>query len=68
MKIPHLSLSRTALQAVVEEFVTRDGTDHTQVDRRTKTVLSQLESGRLEIHFDQESETCNIIPSNCGNP
>ena len=28
MRIPHLQLSPTALRAVVEEFVTRDGTDY----------------------------------------
>jgi uncharacterized protein YheU (UPF0270 family) len=60
--IRHTQLSRAALQAVVEEFVTRDGTDRTSVEQRIEVVLRQLEAGRVELHFDDESETCNIVP------
>ena len=49
------------LQAIVREFVTRDGTDLSSVERRMESVLKQLESGRLELHFDSESESCNIV-------
>lgn len=62
MRIPHRQLSPAALRAVVEEFVTRDGTDHSGVDRRIEAVLSQLNDGRVELHFEQDSETCNIVP------
>ena len=62
MRIPHTQLSPAALQAVVEEFVTRDGTDHSSVERRIETVLRQLDAGRVELHFDAEAETCPIVP------
>jgi uncharacterized protein YheU (UPF0270 family) len=62
MLIPHSQLSPTALRAVVEEFVTRDGTDHTSVERRIEVVLRHLETGKVEVHFDDETETCNIVP------
>ena len=62
MRIPHTLLSSAALQAVVEEFVTRDGTDDTSIERRIETVLSQLDAGNLELHFDDESKSCNILP------
>jgi uncharacterized protein YheU (UPF0270 family) len=62
MRIPHRQLSPLALRAVVEEFVTRDGTDHSSVERRIETVLRYLEEGRVEVHFDEETETCNIVP------
>ena len=62
MRIPHTQLSPFALRAVVEEFVTRDGTDHSSVERRIETVLRQLDAGRVELHFDGETETCNIVP------
>ncbi len=62
MQIPHNQLSPTALRAVVEEFVTRDGTDHSAVGRRIETVLQQLDGGWVELHFDPESQTCNILP------
>ena len=51
-----------ALRAVVEESVTRDGTDHSSVERRIETVLRQLDAGRVELHFDAEAETCHIVP------
>ena len=62
MRIPHTQLSPVALRAVVEEFVTRDGTDHSMVERRIENVLHQFDAGRVELHFDPETETCNILP------
>ena len=61
MRIPHTRLAPTTLRAVVQEFVTRDGTDHSYVKRRVESVLRQLEAGRVELHFDDRTETCNIV-------
>ena len=66
MHIPHRLLSPTALRAIVEEFVTRDGTDDSSIERRIALVLSQLDVGSVELHFDQETETPNILPKNEG--
>lgn len=63
MKIPHKNLSAFALREVVEEFVTRDGTDHSEMNRRIEVVLEQLGNGTLELHFDDQTGTCNIILS-----
>ena len=60
MRIPHQQLSPMALRAVVEEFVTRDGTDHSPVEHRIELMLRQLDVGDVELHFDSETETCNI--------
>ncbi len=62
MRIPHRRLSPAALRAVVEEFVTRDGTDHSGMPRRIDLVLLQLAAGGVELHFDAETGTCNIVP------
>ena len=62
MNIPHAELSTKALAAIVLEFVTRDGTDHSPVDERVASVLRQIKDGKLQIHFDPESETCHIAP------
>jgi uncharacterized protein len=62
MRIAHTNLAQTTLRAVVQEFVTRDGTDHTSVENRIAAVIKQLEIGRLELHFDPESESCSIVP------
>lgn len=60
MLIPHNLLSSTAIRAVVEEFVTRDETDHSSVEPRIENVLSQLAAGRAELHFDEDSKTCTV--------
>ena len=62
MRIPHTQLSPTVLRAVVEEFVTRDGTDHSSVEQRIADVIHQLHAGRVELHFDAETAICNILP------
>ncbi len=61
MLIPHGKLPHTTLRAVVEEYVTRDGTDHSSVDTRIESVLRQLVSGQAELHFDLQSATTNIV-------
>ncbi len=63
MRVPHKQLSPIALRAVVEEFVTRDGTDHSSVERRLEEVLNQLELGSVVLHFDMKTKTCNILPA-----
>ena len=61
MHIPHTRLSSVALRAVIEEFVSRDGTDHTPVERRIENVMRELDAGRVELHFDTNTATCNIL-------
>ena len=61
MRIPHTKLSPATLRAVVQEFVTRDGTDYSSVERRIEDVLRQLEAGRVALHFDDQTKTCNIV-------
>ena len=67
MRIPPELLSPEALRAVVQEFVTRDGTDDSSVERRIETVMHQLGAGIVELHFDDETRTCNILPAGDGD-
>ena len=67
MRILFTQLSSVALRAIVEEFVTRDGTDHSSVERRIETVLGHLESGHVELHFDEQTRTCNILLAEPGD-
>lgn len=68
VKIPYAQLSPQALNGVIEEFVTRDGTDYGEheisLESKISRVLNQLKSGRAVIVFDPESDTCNIFNSN----
>ena len=60
-------LSPEALRGLVEEFVTRDGTDYGAVERgveeKITQVLAQLRSGEARLVFDPETETANIAPA-----
>ena len=66
MLITHTQLAPATLRAIVQEFVTRDGTDHSSVEKRIAGVTRQLKNGRLELHFDPESESCSIVPVEFG--
>lgn len=63
--IPPDQLSPETLRRLVEEFVTRDGTDYGRVERslaeKTGDVLRQLRSGDARILFDAETETTHIV-------
>jgi uncharacterized protein len=61
VRVHHTLLSPAALRAVIEEFVTRDGTDDSPVEPRIHAVLTQLEAGRAELHFDETNKTCNVV-------
>ena len=65
--VPWKSLPPDTLYALVEEFVTREGTDygHQAFDTRTKVahVMKQLESGRCVITFDSRLNTASIVPA-----
>jgi uncharacterized protein YheU (UPF0270 family) len=66
VEVPVSALSRDALHALVEEFVTRDGTDYGAVERsleaKVADVLRQLDRGEVRIVFDAETETTSIVP------
>lgn len=70
VKIPYDQLSTKALRGVIEEFVTRDGTDYGEIEvpleTRINQVLGQLKSKKAVIVFDQATETCTILKS--GDP
>jgi uncharacterized protein YheU (UPF0270 family) len=65
VKIPIEALSRVALNGLVEEYVTRDGTDYGLEERtlhaKKSALIGQLESGEAVVVFDAETETANIL-------
>ena len=58
-------LSPEALRGLVEEFVTRDGTDYGVVERSVEEkiagVMAQLAAGEARIVFDPETQSANIV-------
>ncbi|MBB63925.1 MAG: cytoplasmic protein [Waddliaceae bacterium] len=61
IQIPHTALDKNTLFAVIEEFVTRDGTDLQVASLKIDRVLQMLEEGKVVLVYDEESETCNIV-------
>ena len=65
MEIPWKELSPEALNGVIEEFVTRLGTDNgytgAELESDTQRVRQQLASGETRIPFDHVTGTCNIV-------
>ena len=64
--VPWTSLNTQTLDALIHEFVTRDGTDYGQreVPTATKTaqVMAHLRAGRCVISYDERSNSVTIIP------
>lgn len=54
-------LEAATLRSVLEEFVTRDGTELSDLDSKIAAVRALLESGGADIWFDPETGTCNIV-------
>ncbi len=64
--IPYEKLSTEALAGLIEEFVTRDGTD-TGYEKKSLVndvamVKRQLKTGDVVIVYDQSNKTSNIVP------
>lgn len=62
MQIPYDQLNPQTLRALVEEFVTRDGTDLSDASRSVERVIQALRSGHAIIEFDEEEGTTTIMP------
>ena len=63
--VPYDRLSQEALQGLIEEFVTRDGTDTGYTDgsleESLEMVTRQLKRGDVLFVFDEASGTANIV-------
>lgn len=66
MEIPWKNLSSEALEGVIGEFVTREGTDNgytgSDMEDNIQRVRRMLESGDARLTFDQATGSCNITP------
>ena len=63
--VPHKQLAPEVLRAVIEDFVTRDGTDYGveehSLAQKHDAVLRQLDQREAFIVFDPESETITLL-------
>jgi uncharacterized protein len=65
--IPVKRLSSRALRGVIEEFITRSGTDYGEqeipLETKFRQVKDKLEKGLAVLVFDDEAGTTNIFPA-----
>ncbi len=64
MQIPYTELSATALRGVIEEYVSREGTEYGEkeyhLEQKVAQVIAQLRKGEVIIDFDPDTETCHL--------
>ena len=64
MEIPYQKLAPAVLRAVIEEFVTRAGTDYGandfSLDSKVAQVIRQLDEGSIFISYDSQSGSCHL--------
>lgn len=63
--IPPSALSDEALTGVVEEFITREGTDYGlqehSLEHKRAAVMKQLARGEVVILFDADAEAVTLV-------
>jgi uncharacterized protein YheU (UPF0270 family) len=64
MNIPFQELAVETLTAIIEEFISREGTDYgaheTNLEKKVQQVMNQLQRGEIVVTFDQESQSCDL--------
>lgn len=63
MLIPHQMLEADTLTRLLEDFVTREGTDNgdeTPLQTRVQRVRRALDQGEAVIVFDPQSQQCQL--------
>jgi uncharacterized protein len=67
VEVPYRELPAELLNAVIESFVLREGTDYGakefSLEDKVARVISQLKKGEAKIVFDPESESVTIAVS-----
>lgn len=65
VEVPVEALSQEALDALVESFILREGTDYGSVevslDAKKQQIYRQLKKGEIKITFDPTSETVSLM-------
>ncbi len=66
LEIPWQKLSSEALEGMLQELVTRDGTDYgleeVSAEDKVAQLRKALQSGRAIIAFCPESESWSVLP------
>ena len=67
MIIPEKTLKKEVLESLLEEIVTRDGTDYGEqelsTEQKVNNALRALEHGRMKLLWDAEIESASLVTS-----
>lgn len=65
VEVPVQRLQEEVLQALLEEYASRDGTDYGEqevtLQRKVETLRAQLHNGDLRILYDADSEQWDLL-------
>ncbi len=65
MIVPWQAVQPETLDNLIEEYVTRDGTDYgeqeTSLSRRVEQIRAKLQSGEAVLLFSESTGLCNIV-------
>ena len=65
IEVPYQDINPETLHNMIEEFVSRDGSDWGDsggsMEDKIKQVLRQFESGKIKVVFDLTSQSANIV-------
>ena len=66
VEVPPRRVEQTLLQALLEEFASRDGTDYGESEKsleaKTAELREQLQSGALCLLYDTAGEDWDLVP------
>ncbi|MDZ7781552.1 MAG: YheU family protein [Halioglobus sp.] len=67
VEVPPSRLGAGLLRALLEEYVTRDGTDYgnreLSLDEKVQRLQGQLDAGDVRLLYESESEQWDLVPS-----
>lgn len=67
VEVPFADLAPETLRSLIEDLVTRDGTDYGAIEKtleqKAAALLRQLESGEAKLVFDLTTETIGLMTS-----
>ena len=65
IEVPYLDINPETLRNMIEEFVSRDGSDWGDtggsMEDKIKQVLRQFDSGKIKVVFDLTSQSANLV-------
>ena len=66
IEVPYKQITLDTLRRMIQEFVTRDGSDWAEVgctlEDKVAQVLQQLKNKQIKVVFDLKTQTANLVP------